>query len=326
MQERWLLALLATPKIGRKTAAWLLQNMPEEPLDTRSLLDLLAWGSTRRPGIRIPSPEEVAAAFERADLLLDAADRLEIHAIPQGSNLFPGRLRAIDDPPVVLFVLGNQECLIEKPAVAVIGTREPSEYGAQTAKRFGKTFAELGFTVVSGLAIGCDSAAHEGCLEVHGQTVAVLAHGLDSIYPAINRSLAERIVASGGCLVSEYPPGLRAQRSFFIERDRLQSGLSNGIVVVETDIKGGTMHTVGFAHEQGRPVAALVHPQKYARHEKTKGNRHLIEANRAYPIADKSELEHFAGKLRDEALRCCSECPTRISDRPQDQMSLFDGI
>lgn len=125
----------------------------------------------------------------------------------------------------------------------------------------GSGYWETGATVVSGLAIGCDTAAHSGCLSVHGETIAVLAHGLDRVYPAVNRELVGEILDTGGCLLSEYPPKTRPFPANFVERDELQAGLSDGVIVVETGVKGGTMHTVRFSQEQRKPLACVKHPQ-----------------------------------------------------------------
>ena len=140
--------------------------------------------------------------------------------------------------------------------------------------------------------------AHEGCLEAQGIGVAVLAHGLDMVYPAANRGLAERLLDRGGCLASEYPVGTTPVRSAFAERDRIQSGLSDGVLVIETDVRGGTMHTVRFARDQGRALACIEHPQRYRSEDETRGNRKLIEEGSARPIPDGDSLTDFLNGLK----------------------------
>jgi DNA processing protein len=290
-----ILALLSLPRFGRKTVRTLLMRFRDDTAPTPAD-DLRAFLDTYAPQQeldRLTIDRALAAARET----MEEAARVGINVLTMFDDAFPALLRDIPDPPILLFVKGSVKALRGLPTVAVIGTREPTEYGERSAQKLGKRFAERGFVVVSGLAKGCDAFAHEGCVEAGGIGVAVLAHGLDTVYPAENRPLAERLLASGGCLVSEYPLGMRAHRSHFVERDRLQSGLSRGVVVVETDVKGGTMHTVGFAQEQHRCLACVAHPPKYLDQPKVQGNQHLLKRGEAVPLADASDLDRFASAL-----------------------------
>lgn len=213
---------------------------------------------------------------------------------------YPARLRTISDPPAVLFVKGSMSALIGR-SVAIVGTREPTPYGSQVALRSGRAAVEAGCVVVSGLAHGCDTYGHRGCLEAGGKGVAVLAHGLDRVYPAASRDLAAELIENNGCLVSEYPVGMTPMRTAFAERDRIQSGLSDGVLVIETDVKGGTMHTVRFARDQKRPLACISHPPKWHGEAKTHGNQMLIQERRARPIADGDDLASFFSSLATNA-------------------------
>ena len=152
---------------------------------------------------------------------------------------------------------------------------------------------ENGCNVISGLAYGCDTKAHEGCLAARGRTVAVLAHGLDTVYPSKNRILAEVIVKTNGCLVSEYPPGVRAAKRYFMERNRIQSGLSDGVVVVEAETRSGTMNTTRAARKQNRPLACVVHPL----HTLAGGNQRLLSQG-AFPLTDADSVEKYMQKLK----------------------------
>ena len=216
-----------------------------------------------------------------------------VQAVPFFDERYPGRLRNIDDPPVVLFVKGNIEALHGVRSVAIVGTRNPTSYGERAAQSAGKLAAESGIVVVSGLALGCDAKAHEGCVEGDGVGVAVLAHGLDRVYPAANRDLADRILDCGGCLVSELPVGVKPTRWAFAYRDRIQSGLSDRVLVIETDVKGGTMHTVDFSRKQQRPLACIEHPASISTASQSKGNRMLIDQGAAVGIADPTALGRF---------------------------------
>jgi DNA processing protein len=299
LNSRYVIALLELPGIGRKTVSQFMRVTSYEPTGTAELREALDAASNELPRIQVPSIPALTTAIERADQIIDESDRLGLTILVRGASQFPARLASIPDPPVMLFAKGDIAALSHQPSVAVIGTREPTSWGAAIAQRFGQRFAEKGCVVVSGLAIGCDAAAHRGCLFVNGITIAVLAHGLHTIYPAEHRPLAAEILEKQGCLVSEYAPGVRGQRSFFVERDRLQSGLSAAVVVVETDITGGTMHTVKACQEQGRLLACLAHPEKYRSEPKTRGNQFLIREGKAIPLADIADIEKLLDRLRE---------------------------
>jgi DNA processing protein len=167
---------------------------------------------------------------------------------------YPEPLRRIADPPLLLFWLGRPPASWT-PAVAVVGTRRASDYGLVTARRLGRTLAAAATTVVSGLAYGIDRAAHEGALEA-GATVAVLAGGLDAIYPAAHRPLARRILACGA-LVSEQPPAVAALPGRFPVRNRIITGLAVATVVVEAGLQGGSLVSARLAAEQGRAILCV---------------------------------------------------------------------
>ena len=200
--------------------------------------------------------------------------------------------------PIIINFIGDISIINNMPSVAVIGTREPTESGSKAAIRFGEIFGEEHFNVVSGLAIGCDAGGHQGCLNKNGFTTAILAHGLDYIYPKENKKLAADILENGGILLSEYNVGQKPLANYFVERDRLQAGLSNGIIVVETDIKGGTMHTVKFASENKRRIAAYSHNKpELLSHPKTKGNQILIKEGKAIALGTSDEISSFMNLL-----------------------------
>jgi DNA processing protein len=165
---------------------------------------------------------------------------------------YPPLLKLISDPPPILFVRGNLETLSMADALAVVGTRGATELGKEVAGRIAKYFAKRGYVIVSGLAKGIDTAAHKGAVEAEARTVAVLGTALDQIYPAENRELAERIANDSGALITELPLGRKSFRNAFVQRDRIQSGMSLAVIPVQTDVTGGTMHTVRFAEQHGR--------------------------------------------------------------------------
>ncbi len=171
---------------------------------------------------------------------------------------YPHNLRNIYDAPISLYIKGNKEILNNK-ALAIVGCRQASDYGKKAAKYFAYNLAQNKFNIVSGLAKGVDSYAHVGSLCVEnkencGKTIAVVGNGLDITYPSENKKLADKIIESGGAIISEYPLGTKPDKMNFPARNRIISGISGGIIVVEAKEKSGTLITVDFALEQGRDV------------------------------------------------------------------------
>jgi DNA processing protein len=287
-----LLALMKLQGVGRRKA--LQVAGPANAHATWS--DYLEMILERAQRERLPV-NELRQAWSLAEEQLEKSTDAGIAAYSIHDEGYPAQLKTIPDPPAVLYVKGDASAFRTGRSVAVVGTREPTPYGEQVARRSGRTAAEHGLVVVSGLAHGCDTLAHEGCLEVQGIGVAVLAHGLEKVYPAANRSLATRLLECQGCLVSEYPIGMTPMRTAFAERDRIQSGLAGAVFVIETDVKGGTMHTVRFAGDQRRPLACVDHPEKWRAEDKTKGNQQLIRDRKAAPIADGGALIAFLDKI-----------------------------
>jgi len=222
---------------------------------------------------------EDAAMFEESDRLLpdprEAYDRmtsLGIRLVLAEQKEFPEALRHIPYPPFGIYLRGGElpaeamnaardGAMHSVPTIAIVGTRRASADGKKTARAFARELAAAGCTIVSGLAFGIDAAAHEGALDARagngnadGATVAVLAGGLDAIYPHSHRGLAERILANGGMLISEYPPGATPLAYRFIERNRIISGISRGALIVEAPESSGALATARYAAEQNREV------------------------------------------------------------------------
>lgn len=194
---------------------------------------------------------------------------------------FPHLLNEIPSPPKQLYVDGDAEVL-HLPALAIVGSRNPSKGGERNAFEFARHLASVGFTIVSGLAQGIDTAAHRGALAAGGRTIAFLGHGIDRVYPASNKQLAEEI-ASSGALVSEFPLGTHPGKEHFPQRNRLISGLSLGTLVVEAARRSGSLITARLAAEQGREVFALpgsIHnPLARGCHELIRQGAKLVETS-----------------------------------------------
>jgi DNA processing protein len=183
------------------------------------------------------------------------ADQPQRHIIPCDSPAYPQRLAELDDAPVLLYAAGDVE-LLRHPQLAIVGSRHPTPGGRDNAYRFAHHLAAAGLGITSGLALGIDGAAHEGALDARGITVAVAATGLDRVYPARHHALAERIAAEG-VMISESPLGTSINRGAFPRRNRLISGLSLGVLVVEAARQSGSLFTARLGAEQGREVFAI---------------------------------------------------------------------
>lgn len=232
---------------GARPEDWLTDNSPFSVVP-KALVAAVRNSSGRRPVLALENTD--ATLVHLGDLVA-----------PQGEG-YPALLGGLQDAPLALFVVGNTHALA-LPAVAVVGTRHPSRDGARLAEQLGYELAGAGFAVVSGLALGIDAAAHRGALRAGGVTIAVMATGVDRVYPAVHRQLAADICRSGA-LVSEFFPGVAPRRYHFPRRNRTISGLSLATVVVEAGRPSGSLITASAAAQQGREVFAapwsLYHP------------------------------------------------------------------
>jgi DNA processing protein len=304
-----MIALLNIPKMTRKIAEQIMNLTQFNFKGYDSFKDILYMSKKYIKNMPEISDEIIKLAFYKADEILRDSQNQNIIAMARHNPQFPKKLLYIPNAPLIIYAKGNLACLNSKYSAAVIGTRNPSVPGESLAKKLGYEFADRGITVVSGLAIGCDKMAHEGAIEARGNTIAVLGNGLDSIYPKQNTKLAYKILGMNGCLISEYPIGETVKKSHLIERDRLQSGLSDGIVVVETGTKGGTMHTVNFALKQGKLVSIIKYPNEFLENEKSylqkidskkiTGNQKLILEEKGIEIHDYKSFENFILKLSE---------------------------
>ncbi len=251
---RDMLRLMTTPRVGTVKLTRLLGKLgsPERVLaasferlaDTNVLkADQIQWITGRAWNERL------------VDGQVEAMKRTGARGLFVTDDDYPVWLRQIYDPPPLLFVRGDISCAAA-PCVGIVGTREPTASGRETARRTAIELAAAGVCIVSGMALGIDSAAHEGALEAGGSTVAVLGSGVDVLYPPQNRKLAGRIIDSG-CIISEYRMGTPPEARNFPRRNRLISGLSRGVLVVEAPRKSGALLTAGYALEQNRDVYAV---------------------------------------------------------------------
>jgi DNA processing protein len=245
---RYWLALLRAPGVGAVRFRELLQRAgsPEKLFHNPSLADsgaeLLAW--LRNPDWTLVEQD------------LGWLEQEGCHILTLDDPAYPPQLNELHDAPPLLFVRGAPGQL-HNPQLAVVGSRNPSVIGKETAYAFSRSLAGAGIVITSGLAQGIDAASHQGAMDGGGHTIAVFGTGLDRVYPARNRDLARAIVEQGGALVSEYPPGTQPLPGNFPRRNRLISGLSLGTLVVEAALRSGSLITARMASEQGREVFAI---------------------------------------------------------------------
>ena len=289
--ENIILALLSIPKIGRKSVDYFIKYMKEKPTNENDIVDIFVELKNNNKKINIPSVEEVKIAYEKAYEIVRVSKKQNIETIDILNPNFPKRLKIIENNPQVLFYKGNYNAVINDYSIAIIGSRDASLENQKKSYEMANCFASENYSIVSGLAIGCDTYAHKGCLDAKGMTVAVLSSGLDSIYPIQNRELAENIIKNNGCLLSEYPIGCASFKNNFIERDRLESGLSLGTIVVEANIKSGTMHTANFTLEQERALICFDIDKS--------GNKSLLENKNVLGINGKEDISKIKIKLEE---------------------------
>jgi DNA processing protein len=282
------------PKIGVVKT----RNLARELQNARDV-DVFKFG-VQMFGDSYANDQSLRRAEDAAHSILDQCVAIDCKVISLLDDEYPLSLASIKDAPPFLFTLGDFT-ILSKSGAAVVGTRKCSELGRKWAFKIGEVLAENGYVTTSGLAIGIDASAHQGALNGNGPTVAVLAHGLDTIAPKTNAHIADDILASGGCLVSEHAPKVPPRPPEFVKRNRIQSGLSLCSIVVESGEKGGAMHQAKFTVEQGRKLFAVM-PEK-GRQFNYGGANLLMEKFGATPLRERSALLEFLGAASDERER-----------------------
>ncbi len=281
----YLLALNRLSSVGPRTIARLLARWPNlGELFELNLQDLLQAGIS----------ESTARLIASCDLQcinddLRWQEHESHHILTWGDAAYPLLLKEIDDPPAVLYAIGDLSSL-HAQTVAMVGTRKPSVTGSETAWRFAFELAQQGVTIVSGLALGIDAQAHSGCLAAEGKTIAVMGTGIDCIYPRQHHKLAA-LICEKGLLMSEFPLGSPPIAGHFPRRNRIISGLSSSILVVEAAIRSGSLITARLALEQNRDVLAIpgsIHnPQ-------SRGCHHLLKQGAKLVTSSAEVLNEFA--------------------------------
>jgi DNA processing protein len=272
-----------------------LGRMPENPVQWVQVIDLMKEEGVFQHSVSV---SELRKAFSDAQRIVDDSEEQDIGIVSYFDGDFPEPLKRLKQKgknacPLILYYRGNIRNVSETEAVAIIGTRHPSADGLKMGEYCGRYYAGQGYNIVSGLAAGCDTAAHRGALKAKGLTAAIVAHGLDTVHPSQNEALAEQIIENDGAIISEYPVGTPSSPQNLVERNRLQAGLADAVILVQSDIKkGGSMHAVNTAIENHKPVFAL-------RFDSEQANRHPMSAGNLKLIGEKKALALTPGNVED---------------------------
>ncbi|MFG6416034.1 DNA-processing protein DprA [Roseateles sp. DC23W] len=315
-----------TALTSSELAAWLRLTESVGPGAARRLL---AMAGSAEAVFELPAaaldqtlPPKQRDAFSRppehlAELIANAGAWVQQpgHALlTLGDPDYPPQLLATADPPLLLWLQGRRE-LLATPSLAIVGSRDPTAQGAYNARAFSRALARDGYTIVSGLALGVDAAAHEGALDAGGATIAVVGTGLDQVYPRRNAGLAARLLDGGGLMLSEYALGMPVLQANFPKRNRIIAGLSQGCLVVEAAVQSGSLITARLAAEAGREVFAIpgsIHsPQSRGCHALIRQGAKLVES---------------AEDVREELSGQVAPAAPEVAQAPHEQHALLDAM
>jgi DNA processing protein len=239
--------------------------------------------------------------LQQAEDYIEIYNKQGIEVITVIEHEYPALYRNIQNPPMILFARGNLRLLSSNKNVAIVGSRDCTATGYKIAYKTAQHFSSIGYSIVSGLAIGIDTAAHNGAIESSGKTIAIIPD-VKKIYPKENTELANKIIEKDGLLIAENKPGSAITKGTFVLRDRLQSGLSLGVFVIESDVDSGTMQTVKYATEQQRPIfcPAIINDQSIYKDDvsQIKGIKKLLRENTAIPY--KADTYDAISKMLEE--------------------------
>ena len=282
------------------------QRLKQESLsdsDFMSFINGCISSGLKRCRLKLLSKLDFNAAVSRADMLIEKSERQGIEIVSYVDPSFPCQLLDTinedgkSDVPLVLYYKGDLS-ITKMKGIAIVGTREPTKEGVTAGELLGKALAGAGYNIVSGLAIGCDTAGHRGALNApDGKTTAFLGHGLDSMYPPENEMLANEIVEKGGLLMSEYAVGEIVNRYSLVARDRLQAALSAATIVIQTGVLGGTNHAANTTLASGKPLFCVKYRNEaLMQSEKVEGNMSLVSKGAEF-ITSANFMELIAARI-----------------------------
>lgn len=291
-----ILTLLNLSNIGRKTINKLILNPLPSSMDPELILSfILKYSNKKNLNSNI---NHILIAKTKSLNIIDYCEKNNIQIMTILDDDFPLKLKIIPDNPVILFFKGNKNCITNNKSVAIIGTRTPTLESQEITRKLTLLFSNNNYIIVSGLAYGIDYNAHLSTVKNHNKTVAVLPSGISNIYPKGHRDLCDEILHNDGCILSEYFPYESAYKNHFIERDRLQSAISLGVVVVECDENSGTMHTVNFAKEHNKIIGCFKH--KNINLNCRDGNKKLLKDKNTLMIDNNFDINHLDYLLKNK--------------------------
>lgn len=257
LKTELILTLLNINRIGKKIINKLILNPVPSSIDALEILNFII---KNLPNYKLKlNIQDVIMAKNKSLDIINHCEKNNIKIMTILDEDFPIKLKVIENNPVIIFYKGNKSCIIENKSVAIIGTRRPTLESEKITRNLAKIFSNKNYIIVSGLAHGIDYNAHMSTVKNYNKTVAVLPSGISNIYPSDHKLLCDEILCNNGCIISEYFPFEKPYKNHFVERDRLQSALSLGVVVVECDTNSGTMHTVNFAKKQNKIICCYKH-------------------------------------------------------------------
>lgn len=289
----------AAKKQQNKIEAWRLSYLSVEELLCLQLLgyspkQLYEDMESERYSLKETASRSIRE-LDKAKRILDRQTKAGVITIPYHEEAYPHHFRNLcQDAPPLVHVLGNKDLPNREDNVAIIGARAADKEGLNMAYEFAEQMGKQGHIVISGLALGCDTAAHQGCLDAGGQTIAVVASGLDITHPKVNKSLQDEIIAKGGTILSEHPFGVKANPTRLVARCRMQVVLTQSVIVAQCPIISGTMYAVRFAQKYNGVSFGWennVYSVQYdTQNELNSGNKFLLDYNLALPIRPGQEI------------------------------------
>ena len=292
-----IIKLQQLPGVGRKSILRLIKELMSNgpsSLGFEDFLHILSEKMNRK--FLVSELEKIQIGTEK---ILENCYNENIAIITCLDDDFPKNLNHIDgDSPVLLYYKGNKSLLAYNSNIAVIGTRYPSIEGFKKAKAYSELITSQGVVVVSGLAKGCDTAAHLGAIKYKEKSIAVIPSGIGCVYPIENKQLYDSILNRDGCIVSEYEPYTPPQSYTFIERDRIQAALSAGLLIIESSIAGGTNHTYNYGLKYGKQIAASIHESFDSNNMSL--NRKILRDAKGFAIQSKKDIEIWLDILNKE--------------------------
>ena len=296
-----ILQILALPTVGSQRAFEMIHILESMEISLAQMgeKELFEFARQLWP-VRITA-EHYTKWLYQLDVLaqrLEASDSAGIQKVSFFEDQYPDLLRQLKNPPIILYYQGALTRLNQEATLAVIGTRIPLPYTIKAGNKIADHLVSEGIHIVSGLAEGCDAIGHEAAVRAKKATTAILGHGLQTIFPKGHQLLAERILENGGLLLSEYLWGEMPHKGLFVHRDRLQAGITQAPLLLESTLTGGSIHAANAALKYQRPLLTLKMPDSFAGHLSISGNQSYLDTEKAEAIANRNDVQYWIHQLK----------------------------